>query len=241
MANFAAMRITTLSFVLALHVACASDNGVTGLCGIPESGFDIEEASTLEDAQGYPYMHDAVVLDYNDASLAAGDAWRVRSVEIMPMIGKIGFDFFSDGQQVTVEIWDANNPQGTPYKVTQTFRKDDHDWERVTLQNPSTAWETDQVFAWWEFDFSEVIPTTGMTEGEYLVSVAWDGSGLPAVGYSNFNNPCDKNWTDYGDGFGWVLNSDMGSLDECSWPMIRVEMEVITRAVECEAGSVSID
>lgn len=235
------MRLALVTTLLALGIACVSDHGVTGLCGTPVQGFDIEEASVLQDAQAYWDMHDAVILDIDDAEIPVGANWRVKSVEIMPMIGATEFTWYTDGQTVTVEVWDADDPHGTPYRVSQVFRVDEHEWDDTYLSNPTTAWEYNQKQTWWSFDFSETIPTTGMTGPRYLVGVAWDSSAQPALGYSNFNRACSLNWTDYADGRGWVLNSSAGSGDECSWPMLRVHLEVLEEAEVCEGGSVAIE
>lgn len=230
------MRLVPL---LTLLAACGSDHGVTGLCATPDLAFDIEEASVLQDAQGYPDMHDAVILSYDTSALPEGARWRVKSVDIMPMIAEFDYDWFMDGQQVTVEVWDAAEPNGTPWKVTRTFHKDDHTWEPVTLPAAATAFDPNQLQAWWEFDFADVIPTTGMTGPDYLVGVAWDASGGPTLGYSNFTRSCALNWTDYADGRGWVLNGDTSG-DECSWPMLRVGVEILEERVECEGDSVAL-
>jgi len=234
------MRILLVSTLLALGVACASDQGVVSMCGTPVNGFDITQASVLEDAQGYPNMHDAVILDVDPQLAQDGSIWRVRSVEIMPMIGQSQFSSFRDGQTVTVEVWDGTNPHATPWRVSQVFHKDDLDWTDTQLTNPTTAFEFNQKQAWWTFDFGDTIPTSGMTGPQYIVGVNWDSSALPALGYSNFNRSCAENWTDYADGFGWVLNSDNGSGSQCSWPMLRVHLEKITASSHCESGSVAI-
>jgi hypothetical protein len=132
------MRIVLPACLIALGTACASDNGVSGMCGTPTDGFDIEEASSLEDAQGFWDMHDAVVLSFDPSALPTGARWRVRRVEILPMVGESEFGFYQDGQRVTVEVWDAAEPDGAPFAVTQTFALDDHEWEDVRLSNPST-------------------------------------------------------------------------------------------------------
>lgn len=233
------MRTVGVAGLIAILTACGNENQVTQLCGTPTEGFDIEEASVLQDAQSYPEMHDAVILDF-DQELAAGAAWRVSTVEIMPMIGDSNFDFYQDGEQVTVEVWDADNPEGEPWTVTQTFRIDDLAWDETELSSPESATELDQHYAWWSFDFSDVIPTSGMSGPEYLVSVNWSSAGSPPLGYSNFNRPCDENWTDYADGAGWVLNGD-ASGDTCSWPMLRVGLEVLTEDEFCADETVSVD
>jgi hypothetical protein len=80
-----------------------------------------------------------------------------------------------------------------------------------------------------------------MTGPDYLVGVKWDSTGLPTLGYSNFNRSCALNWTDYADGRGFVLNSDASMGDECSWPMLRVHLEILEERAECESGSVAIE
>src|SRR5690606_21578068 len=128
--------------------------------------------------------------------VAADATWRVGEVDVLVMIGASEFANYIDGQRVTVEVWDANEPNGTPWRVEQEFRKDDLTWEDAYLSSPTEALERDQKSAWWTFDFGDVIPTSGMHANEYLVGVAWDSSGRPALGYSNFNLSCNENWTD---------------------------------------------
>ncbi len=233
------MRLALVVGALVVGSACASDHGIGGLCGTPQQGFDIEEASVLQDGQAYWGMHDAVILDL-DTELPAGAGWRVAGVDIMPLIPSSQFDAYNDGDSVTVEVWDADDPGSAPFSVTQTFHKGELDWQTVALTNPVTAPSGEQEQAWWNFPFVDTIPTTGMTSTRYLVGVHWP-SGEPPLGYSNFNRPCDRNWTDYADGFGWVLNSDNGSLDECSWPMLRVNIEVLEQAAECEGESYAVE
>jgi hypothetical protein len=233
------MRIVV---ALPLVAACASDHGITGLCGREQEGFDIEEVSVLQDAQAYIGMHDAVVLDLDPEMVPAGSVWRVRSVEILPMIGASFFDFYPDGQRVSVEVWDGTDPTATaPFKVTQTFDKGALVWEDVFLSNPASALEQNQKQAWWRFDFGEVIPTSGMTRTQYLVGVVWEDSFDPTLGYSNFELPCDRNWTDYDDGRGWVLNTGQTTGDECSWPMLKVNLEILTESADCDGTSYDIE
>ncbi len=227
--------------LFAASTACVSDTGLTGICGVPTRGFDIEEASSLEDAQAYLGMHDAVVFDYDSSTLPPGAGWRVRSVEILPMIPATDFDFFQDGQYVSVEIFDASDPFATPYTVTQQFFKDDHEWEDISLFAPTTAPVGTHKQSWWRFGFEGTIPTTGMVGPDYMVSVVWNDGASPPLGYSNFNRPCSANWTDYADGRGWVLNSGLLSDSECSWPMLRVNIEVLEQAVECEGERYEVE
>ncbi len=235
------LRLVLPTALLGLTLACASDNTIRGLCGTPIAGFDINEVSVLQDAQGYQYMHDAIVLEFDDSEVPDDATWRVGSVDVLVMIPASQFASYADGQRVTVEVWDADNPTGTPWRVEQTFGKADLTWEDSYLASPTEAMERDQKSAWWTFDFADVIPTSGMTSTRYLVGVAWDGSGRPALGYSNFNLSCDRNWTDYGDGFGWILNGFFGSGNTCSWPMFRVKLEELRETPECEGTTVAID
>ena len=48
-----------------------------------------------------------------------------------------------------------------------------------------------------------------MNSETFLVSVFWQ-SAQSCGGYSRYNRPCDE-LDRYGDGFGWVLNSEAGS------------------------------
>ena len=64
-----------------------------------------------------------------------------------------------------------------------------------------------------------------MTSTDFIAGVRWFPPGSVAVGYSNFNQECSKNWTEYGEGTGWVLNSNNTSAGTCSWPMLRVFIE----------------
>lgn len=237
------LMLTGSTAALLVGSACSSDSGLSGICGVPERGFDIEEASTLQDAQAYSGMHDAVILSYEGASeLPAGASWRVKSVEIMPLLPESGFDFVPDGSWVTVEVWDADNPLiSEPWRVSQQFFKGDHEWEATRLNDPSTAFPGEHLFTWWRFGFEDFIPTSGMDSSNYLVGVRWDDNATPPLGYSNFNNACELNWTDYADGLGFVLNSGRAGATDCSWPMLRVNLEVLSADDECEGERYSVE
>ena len=72
-----------------------------------------------------------------------------------------------------------------------------------------------------------------MNSETFLVSVFWQSARSPAVGYSRYNRPCDENWTDYGDGFGWVLNTRArlfpSAGNDCNHPMFRRNVEHVGR------------
>lgn len=200
-----------------------------------QSGFDIEHVSVLEATDQLYGGADAVIIDH-DALLPLGATWRVSSVDVLVMVND--FDFSGYPQSVgtnqvwlTVQVWDAdspNLPSKPAYEVRQQLAVNQLTWETVTLS--TGRWHK----AWWSFPFvtptSAVIPQSGLTAPKYLVGVKWDRSAEPQIGYSNFNRPCDRNWTNT-TGSQWVLNSTLGNStpNECNWPMLRVNTEVLTQ------------
>jgi hypothetical protein len=238
-----ALLLTAVTTAIAIGTACSNDRAINSICGFPQPGFDIEEASTLQDGQGYAGMHDAVVLTFEEAiDLPASSSWRVRSVEIMPLINQFEFDFYPDGSWVTVEVWDGDDPTQTePWRVSQQFFKTEHEWTAVTLNDPTTAFPGTHMQTWWRFGFDDFIPTSGMDSTNYLVGVNWDTSGAPPLGYSNFNNSCSANWTDYNAGVGWELNGINNPGVNCSWPMLKVNLEVLEQSDECEGERYSFE
>ncbi len=229
---------TFLSFALFIS-GCAQDS-LGRWCTFDESSFDIEEVSVLEDAMGEMNVHDAIVLDYDTSNLAPEATWRVGTVEALVMIPQSQFDSYPESITLAVEVFDASNPTlAAPWVIEQTLDKAALNWESVTLSSPDLATEYQQQQAWWSFDFTDVIPETGMTSSTYMVGLYWRAGNLPTIGYSNFNRPCDRNWTDYSDGFGWILNSEryngLGLVDpnSCNWPMLRVNVEVREERSNC--------
>ena len=212
-------------------LAC-SDYAVTNVCVEEGGAFDIEAVSTLQDAAGYPGARDAVNLEYDASALAEGESWRITGVEVLAMVPEAVFNRYQGGDVLRVDIWDAGRPHDEgDWSVEQAIDPATLDWTSVTL--PRDAYwagqrdELEQRRAWMSFDFSELTPITGMESGQYAVAVSWGSEGLPTIGYSNFNLPCNRNWTDYGDGT-WTLNSADGDGAECSWPMLRVNVETRT-------------
>ena len=60
------------------------------------------------------------------------------------------------------------------------------------MTQPQIAiFEPEHKRAWWTFDFSSVVPESGMNSETFLVSVFWQVRS-PAVGYSRYNRPCDE-------------------------------------------------
>lgn len=193
-------------------------------CISEDTDFDIEEVSVLEDAFGLPNLRDAIVLEYNASHLQAGETWRVRSVDVLAMIPDILFQYMDDSEELTIEVYDAASPlSASPYVKKQNLPISQMQWETVNLPGSSIG---SFKRAWWRFDFGNIIPTTGMGSGQYIVGIHWPASGEPTVGYSNYNRACDKNWTNSGAGF--FLNSNTESSlgnERCSWPMLRVNIE----------------
>ena len=220
-------------------VACAEDT-LSFVCINEDASFDIEEVSSLEDTMGLSGGHDGVVINYDDSALPPGGSWRVGSVDVLLMIPASQFDYYPTNIRLGIEIFDGDSPATTrPWYVEQTVDTSALEWTTVNLSNPDRASERTQLQSWWRFDFSEAIPETGMQSTTFVVSAAWTESSLPTIGYSNYNRPCDKNWTKYDDLTGWVLNSERGNLfgatnpNSCNWPMLRVNVEERHEADSC--------
>lgn len=225
---------------LALLQSCAEDS-LTFVCVNEDATFDIEEVSTLEDAMGFPSGHDAIMLDYDSSNLPDTGSWRVSSVDVLLMIPDAQFDYYPNNIQLGVEVFDGENPTNAPrWVITQTIDVASLQWELVTLRQPDSDTPRQQRTAWMRFDFSETIPETGMSSTTFVVGAQWSSSTLPTIGYSNFNRPCNRNWTLYDDIEGWVLNSErddlFGLLDpnSCNWPMLRVNVEERHKANTCD-------
>jgi hypothetical protein len=193
--------------------------------------FDIEEVSTLQDAVSYSvanWTHDAVLLNFDDTQLEPEQTWRVSAVEILVLISEAHFEYFTDGQEINIIVFDASNPtMSQPWTMTKQIVRSEHNWIDYTL--PQDAWhaslygEFAQKGVWLRFDTTTVIPESGMTSGNFIVGVMWNPPGMVKVGYSNFNQDCERNWSDYGSG--WELNSLNPEYFGCSWPMLHVEIE----------------
>lgn len=214
---------------------CVQDFYLADLCIDAQSGFDIEGVSVLQDAVAYPSNRDAVALQFDDTDFLPEESWRVTAVEVLVMVPTRIFDGWEGGEQLQVDVFDGEDPNVTePWSVRRVVDPSTLSWEPITLPANSAlagaAGDFEQMGAWWNFDFRDIVPEAGMTSPDYIVGVSW-GPGEPglAVGYSNFNLDCGRNWTDYAVG-SFELNAVTGSRDECSWPMMRVGVE--TRRVQ---------
>lgn len=211
-----------------------------------QSAFDINNVSVLEATDQLYGGTDAVILDHDLTQVPANATWRVSSVDVLVMVRD--FDFPGYPQSVgenqvalTVQVWDANtpvNPSKPAYQLRQVLSVSALTWNTVTLSTGTFR------SAWWRFDFAAatnpIIPETGMTAAQYLVGVKWESSSEPQVGYSNFNRPCDRNWTN-ATGSSWVLNSTQGTGGNmCNWPMMRVNSELLTQVTTTTTTTVPV-
>jgi len=211
-------------------------------CSEVVTAFDIEEISSLQDAVSphlasihplgmyNPWYRDALILDYTVPEAGEGESWRISAVYALVMVASDRFALFADGLPLTVEVFDGADPTLVPgWASTQPVVKGDLEWSDYTLPFDSAISgsfsEWTQKGAWMRFDMTEVIPETGMSSDQFVVGIQWETLSQVAVGYSNFNRDCDRNWTEWEVGTGWNLNGAPGDPPGCSWPMLRVEIE----------------
>jgi hypothetical protein len=208
-----------------------------------ESSFDIEQVSVLEATEQLRGGADAVILDHDASQLPPNSTWRVGHVDVLVMVPTWAFNGYPgslglSSVGLTVQVWDARtpvDPQKPAYVLRQVLNPAALTWESVTLPEGSFR------KGWWTFRFTDPaqpVITAPMSSQQFLVGVRWDESSEPRLGYSNFNRPCDRNWTDYGTGT-WNLNSTTGQPSSCSWPMLRVGTEVTTEVTKTEVVPVT--
>ncbi len=227
--------------LFSLLVAC-QDYNLSQICDTTDPAFDIEEVSLLEDAVGPGMVEaDGVVLDYDLDALPDGGVWRVMSVDILVMVPQVALDLYPDDREMAVELVISDDPtdeEALHWELTQTVNLDVLELEEHIFTAPSAESSvTDYYRAWWNFDFSVETSGQGTDLPQFFVDLRWTGEESPQVGYSNYNRPCNRNWTIYEAVNGWELNSDRpggGGADEnCSWPMFRVNTGVTWEADEC--------
>ena len=218
---------------------CAKDE-LQAACISDAPTFDIEEVSTLEDSMGFPNTHDAIIISHDKSNLPVDGSWRVSSVDVLLMIPSSEFDYYPNNVELTIEIFGGTDPRFAPtWRVKQTVDTSKLEWIDVRLNDPHHAYEIGQRKAWWTFDFTSVIPESGMRSTNFIVGAVWENDSLPTIGYSNYNRPCDRNWSKYDEREGWMLNSDRNYDygydfgDICSWPMLRVHVEERIIAEDC--------
>ncbi len=224
-------------------LACAPDYAVHEICVDHEDGFDIEAVSVLQDAAGYPGSRDAVTLDL--APEGDIESWTVSSVEVLVMVPEWAFERYQGEDVLQLDVFDGDDPREDPhYSARMPVDMDALEWEKVRLP-PDAYWaglrdELDQRQAWMRFDLSEALPEEGLSAERTTLGVTWGDKGLPTIGYSNFNLDCGLNWTDYGDGR-WEANGADGDQMECSWPMMRVQLETRSYAETCQGTTEAVE
>lgn len=149
--------------LVVLLAGCGSDQALSSRwCAGEAAAFDIEEISVLEDAQGIVMGHDALELQL-EVEVPEGARWRVRRVDVMPILPRDAAETYADGQKLTVEVWEGRDPTATtPWTVEQRFHVDELTWEDAWLAHPNSTAEHRWTRAWWSFDFGETIPVEGM-------------------------------------------------------------------------------
>lgn len=229
--------------VLSLLLACAPDYAVHEICVEHEEGFDIEAVSVLQDAAGYPGSRDAVTMRL--APEGDVESWTIAHIEVLAMVPEWVFGNYDGGDVLQLDIFDGHDPRTAPhYSLRKPIDVHALDWSPVRLPDDA-FWaglreELDQRQAWMRFDLTEVLPEEGLQSEEITLGVTWGERGLPTIGYSNFNLDCGANWTDYGDGV-WEANGADGDQLECSWPMMRVELETRSYAQDCAGTSQTVE
>ena len=228
----------------AVLVAGCSDYNFNSQCTSRAPAFDIEEVSALEDAWGSEWWTaDAVVVDSITPENPEA-SWRVVSVDVLVMVPKSHMYGSSpwpsefEGAPLTVEVYDTATLTDTSaqmWSLTQNLNTADLEWSPHTFPEMTSKLETEYLMAWWNFNIAGETSDAPMTADQFAVGLRWPEMGVPEVGYSNFDRPCDANWTINVDGPNkWQHNSATNNDDTCSWPMFRVETEVVWESeVEC--------
>lgn len=246
-----AARLFLVTFTMILTAGCAKDT-LSQLCVSEENTFDIEQVSNLEDAWGWLGLRDAINLSYDSSGLSHEGTWRVSSVDVLVLIPQSEFSNSAQNLQLEIEVFDSASPgSAVAWKVRQTLDVNALNWELITLPAPPSGavdaltglipTEQGQYQAWWSFDFSTIIPETGMSSDDFSVAIYWPTSSYPTLGYSEFNRPCSSNWTNYDSaqpthgytGAGWGNNGERFGSDVCNWPMLKVNVEKRDTSREC--------
>ena len=113
-------------FGLAMVTMGCAEDVLSQLCIDDDATFDIEEVSVLEDAMGNqaPMMRDRW---YDSSQLEVGAAWRVSGVDVLVMIPASQFGEGVNGQALTLELFDTNDPWNY-LTLTQSLDINKLDW-----------------------------------------------------------------------------------------------------------------
>jgi hypothetical protein len=132
---------------------------------------------------------------------------------------------------LTVEVFDThdlNEAEAQKWSLTQNLNTAELTWTDHTFSTATNAFETEYVQAWWNFNIAGETSDAPMTAEQFAVGIRWPQLSVPEIGYSNFDRPCGANWQVNTGESKWQHNSDTADDDStCSWPMFRVETEVV--------------
>lgn len=232
-----------LSLLALFPLAACSDYNLNSQCTSREPAFDIEEVSELEESWGPSWWSaDAVVVDALEPENPEA-SWRVVSVDVLVMVPTSHLDGTSiwpsefEGAPLTVEVYDTSiltDSSAQMWSLTQELNTAELEWSPHSFPDMTEMLETEYQMAWWNFNIAGQTSSTPMTSDQFAVGLRWPEKMVPEVGYSSFNRPCDANWTINDGQSQWQHNSDTNSDPTCSWPMFRVETEVVWESeVEC--------
>ncbi len=224
--SFAALTFAALA-------ACSAEQVHAIRCATNEPTFAIEQVSALESSYRIAGGSDAVTLTEDPSKNPPGSIWSVSTVDVLVMIPDDKFAPTAVDQTLAVDVWDGTSATATqPWVVTQTLDPNQITWEQVHLQTPSGG--KDFHRGWMHFDFRPLIPDSGMTSTSFMVAVHWPNAKSPLVGSSNYNRACPRTWTDFNDGIGWRDNGITNKGDNCCWPMLNVNTQVVTLKASCD-------
>jgi hypothetical protein len=177
-----------------------------------------------------------VVLEMSNQNVPEDGGWRVAGVEVLIVIPEADFATFPAGQALTVSVWDASEPVNNPsVDVTQVLDPAKLEWSDATVKVAKNGQPVPVKQGWWKFELADQFPFPGMASRTYTVGVRWPASDKPLVGMSHFDRNCGRNWTDVGDGRGF-RKSGLDDSDFCSWPMLRVNTQILTQRLTCDDG-----
>ncbi len=210
-----------------LGLGWGSEPGETGAGVAADSGcvgdYDPVDVSVLDNAMAIRGGRDAAAtrLPYE---LPEGASWRIHRVDVLVVVPQNGFDTMDDGQPLSVSVWPSHDLDQPQWSLRQVFDKDALSWEDLRLPDAASTEVVYHSMAWWSFDMSELIPLGSFPDGRFGAGVGWSlNSEQPTIGFSNYELPCEGNWTDWGEHDDWEPN---GEGRHCAWPVLKVHIEV---------------
>lgn len=241
--SLAAPQHQTLAAALALALASCSDDKVQKVpCVDPGGLVGIENVSALELTEAIPSGADAVVLEMSNQNIPEDGGWRVSAVEVLLVIPASDFDAYPKGLPLTISVWDNSEPANNPsVDVTQELDPSKLEWSDAQVKVAKNGQPVPVKQGWWKFEFADKFAFPGLASRIYTVGVRWpQGGDKPLVGMSHFDRNCGRNWTDTGDGKGFKKNG-LDDSDFCSWPMLRVNTQILTQRITCDDTDTTAD